>query len=614
LVDTTAIRTFTLANIGSAPLQIVSITVEGRDSPDFSVLPFDASPLQACVGVRSISIACRPTTAGPKEAVVRIRSNDTSLGTASIPLTCTSVRASWLCSADRLHFGDVGVGGMEERKLTLTCLDTGRIPSPPLFVTGEDSARFACAGNVSGLFKAGDRLELTVRCSPDRVGKAQAWLRFDDGADISPGNIVSLQGAGVASRLRLSLKEMDFGAVPVGRSRDIVITIANIGHGDARFSSVAIDTSASAVFQVTEYPAMRLAEGDSTRTTLRFTPRATGPTGASLRLAGGDSSLSDIAIPLSGFGVGPLLSTGEDRIDFGHVVYNQAVRDTLTVSNSGFLPLHLVAQEIAGPGSADLRILQPADTVLAPAAVSRVVLEYTPRAQVFEGATLRLASDDTWAAARSLPIRAIIVRWTAFADPDSLFCDTVQVHASKQKRFSLRNGSTTPTWLNGCSITGSGSSAFIVIPEDYWMETADALSIHVRFRPLAAGPASALLVLHLQDSARTYDVTVKLAGVGSGGPTGIDAVFPEAVSLGPIHPQPARAVITVPVSLLERTAIRLKISDALGRRVAVLADGLFEQGEHSFTVDTRSLPPGLYLAQLEAGNTVHLTKRFLIVR
>jgi photosystem II stability/assembly factor-like uncharacterized protein len=613
-VDTTVIRTFTLANIGSAPFQIASITIEGRDSLDFSVLPFDASPLQVRDGTHSISIACRPTAAGAKEAMLRIRSNDTSIGTASIPLTATCVRASWLCSADRLRFGDVCAGGMAERKLTLICMDTGFVPPPRLFVAGEDSARFTSSGPASGLYQAGDRIDETIRFSPDRLGTAEALLRFADGGGIAPRSIVTMEGTGVPSRLKLSLKDVDFGAVPVGRSKDIEVRIGNIGTGDARFSLLTIDTSASAVFQVTAFPAMRIAEGDSTRMTIRFTPRATGSTGTSLRLVSGDSTLSDIMIPLSGFGIGPLLSTGRDTIDFGYVVYDRTVRDTVIVSNTGYLPLHVVGQAITGPDSADLRIVQAADAILAPAAVSLVVLEYTPRVRAYEGAMLRLESDATWAATRTLPIRAFIVRWSAFADTDSLFCDTVQVHASKQKRISLRNGSTTPTWLSGLSITGSGASAFTAFPDDYWMETADALSIHVRFRPLAVGPASALLVLHLQDSARTYNVTVKLAGVGSGGPTGIDAVFPEAVSLGPIHPQPASAVITVPVSLLERAAIRLIISNALGRRVAVLADGLFEQGEHSFTVDTRSLPPGLYLAQLDAGGAVHLTKRLLVVR
>ena len=49
--------------------------------------------------------------------------------------------------------------------------------------------------------------------------------------------------------------------------------------------------------------------------------------------------------------------------------------------------------------------------------------------------------------------------------------------------------------------------------------------------------------------------------------------------------------------------VRLLLFDALGREVAVLADGARAAGEHTVTVDAARLVPGLYLARLDAAST-----------
>lgn len=73
----------------------------------------------------------------------------------------------------------------------------------------------------------------------------------------------------------------------------------------------------------------------------------------------------------------------------------------------------------------------------------------------------------------------------------------------------------------------------------------------------------------------------------------------------------------VPFSLPEAADVRLVVYDALGREVAVLADGTHEAGRHTATFEGGTLAPGVYLARLvvetEAGPNV-LTRRFTVAR
>ena len=73
-----------------------------------------------------------------------------------------------------------------------------------------------------------------------------------------------------------------------------------------------------------------------------------------------------------------------------------------------------------------------------------------------------------------------------------------------------------------------------------------------------------------------------------------------------LAPNPARGRLGVRFSVTEPGPVRLAVHDALGREVAVLADGPRQPGEHEVNVRLAGLPAGIYLARLrtEAGTIV----------
>jgi ELWxxDGT repeat protein len=91
------------------------------------------------------------------------------------------------------------------------------------------------------------------------------------------------------------------------------------------------------------------------------------------------------------------------------------------------------------------------------------------------------------------------------------------------------------------------------------------------------------------------------------------ASVPLSVRLHAPHPNPASSEATITFDISEASSVRVEVFDVLGRRVAVLTDGIVAVGEHAVTWDAGSLPSGLYLVRLTVGDTVQ-TQRLTLAR
>ncbi len=74
---------------------------------------------------------------------------------------------------------------------------------------------------------------------------------------------------------------------------------------------------------------------------------------------------------------------------------------------------------------------------------------------------------------------------------------------------------------------------------------------------------------------------------------------------------PASAVATIRFGLPEEAHVRLGILDILGRHVARLVEARLPAGWHEARWSPRGLPPGVYLARLEAGGATASSKIIL---
>ena len=91
------------------------------------------------------------------------------------------------------------------------------------------------------------------------------------------------------------------------------------------------------------------------------------------------------------------------------------------------------------------------------------------------------------------------------------------------------------------------------------------------------------------------------------------APSPNATALHPVYPNPLVGEGTVRFALPSAQAATLAVYDVLGRRVAVLAEGVRGAGEHRVSFDAAALPSGVYVVRLEAGGA-SLARPFTVVR
>ncbi len=89
--------------------------------------------------------------------------------------------------------------------------------------------------------------------------------------------------------------------------------------------------------------------------------------------------------------------------------------------------------------------------------------------------------------------------------------------------------------------------------------------------------------------------------------------LPAAFGLAPAYPNPARDQAALALALPEAGPVAVAVYDALGRRVAVLAEGEREAGTHRLVLDGSSLPSGTYLVRAVGAGTA-VTQRVTLVR
>ena len=88
--------------------------------------------------------------------------------------------------------------------------------------------------------------------------------------------------------------------------------------------------------------------------------------------------------------------------------------------------------------------------------------------------------------------------------------------------------------------------------------------------------------------------------------------LPDVLALA-AYPNPARQRATLAVEVPEAGMLRVSLYDALGREVAVLADGERPAGRHEIVVQVSSLPAGLYVVRAQAGSET-ITRTITVVR
>jgi len=90
------------------------------------------------------------------------------------------------------------------------------------------------------------------------------------------------------------------------------------------------------------------------------------------------------------------------------------------------------------------------------------------------------------------------------------------------------------------------------------------------------------------------------------------ALMPKDFSLVQNYPNPFNPSTQIAFSLPTASTVKLEVFDLLGRRVALLADGMLNAGYHTRLFDGSDLSSGMYLYRIQAGDFIQVKKMMLL--
>lgn len=528
--------------------------------------------------------------------------------------------------AQPLDFGTVPVGVPRTGALQLENVGTGAVEL--LGLAGAEGLvgpehRFEL-GPLTGTVEAGATLELPVTFTPltEQAEPVTASVRLETSAD---GVTARLSGRGAGSALELSPAAVDFGAVALGTTRVLALSVENVLATplelrvplDARGHALIAPTSGAGGF-VLRSPVEadgslipgdnRLQPGASITLQLEYTPStaASREDRATLTLLPCESSACAVVVALRGEPRAVPLTCEPAPLAL-RAALGEVARATARCTNSTAQPVQLAGWRVVGDVRGELDTDEvSSSTLLAPGDTVDIGLTFAPTGMRGARLPAELEVDSADASTRR-PLATTRLRLepvagraiAAVGDP----CDAgeVPLGVAASCTTTVRNVGDEPLELGGLRLDGDG--AFTVLAAPAALAPGDRGTIEVGFRPQGTGEARATLHLGALD-ARGQEATIPVRGVGiDTTPCTLD-FSPGSVEFGLVTVGDARLarvdVVNAGAAACEIAAVRFSSPDPAFSLERGAGRGRLEPGEaRALEVAFAPRADGLVFAGLE---------------
>jgi photosystem II stability/assembly factor-like uncharacterized protein len=278
---TSAFKSVTLKNSGTATLTISSIAITGTNSGDFLETSTTCASSLAVGKTCLIKVEFKPTTTGARSAAISITDNAAG-SPQQVPLSGTGTTAK--LSPTPVNFGTVALGVTSAvKKVTLTNVGTTTLTITSIAVTGTEAADFpetatTCAASLA----AAKSCTVSLTFKPSTTGSRSASLTVTDNASGSPQQ-VPLSGVGTTASL--SPTSLNFGTVTVGTTSSAkTVTLKNVGTTAITITSITLTGTNPGDFKQTPTCVGSLAASASCTMSVTFKPTTTGVRHATIKV------------------------------------------------------------------------------------------------------------------------------------------------------------------------------------------------------------------------------------------------------------------------------------------------------------------------------------------
>ncbi len=229
----------------------------------------------------TIGVRCRPQSAGAHNAQLLVGTNTFQLLSVPVTLQCTGaataapalgvnpttiaipgpVDVDAATASVTIHLDNTGGSTLVVTDVRIVDVDTGAAEDWSYAAAG------TCSGQISGTCSMGpgDKVAINATFDPSAIGRRRAVLlvSYHDTLDRTIEIPLDATGEGVALRRLAPALSLTFGSVPVGRTSQLPIVVANDGNRDA---NVQLSLTSATTPPFTISPA-------STTTVVPTTPR-----------------------------------------------------------------------------------------------------------------------------------------------------------------------------------------------------------------------------------------------------------------------------------------------------------------------------------------------------
>ena len=357
LGTTSAAKSVTVSNSGSALLSLAGLTLTGTAAGDFTRAGSCTSATTLAAGAScSVAFTFTPGALGARSATLTIAS-DAANGDAVLSLAGTgaAVPAPGVAlTPATIAFGSQTIGvASTAHGVTLANTGSGTLTLSGISATSGFGVTHDCGTSLA----PGARCTLAVVFTPAAAGSVSGSISVASNAAGSP-HTVGLSGTGVVAAPTLAwvpaATTLDFGDASVGGAPAArTLTLLNQGPGSTTLSQIRLAGANAADFSLgsagTCTPTSTLTQGATCTLALAFQPGAAGPRSATLQVAASGSAPPDMA--LSGNGTAPAapaLEVVPTALGFSVAAgVDPAPPQTLSLKSSGSAVLHVDAVRIA---------------------------------------------------------------------------------------------------------------------------------------------------------------------------------------------------------------------------------------------------------------------------
>ncbi len=381
-------RTVTVTNIGRYPLAITQLAIIGAHADAFQL----AAPSGIEVGAGESFDVVVTLLPGDELDITdaRLIAESNSIQPRSVELRGLRAVPGVALSSTSVEFGDVRVGEVSNQVLTIRNATGLPVEVRGLSLSGPAQADFTIVSVSEQLpttLQGGEEVVVTLRFVPTEAGDKFARLYVETNTGQAE---VQLYGRAVAPGVALSAQTLNFGSLPVGRSREMSLSITNTGTAPLVVYSVKVEGEDAEMFRADNTVGFTLQPGASQTVRVTFTPLSSGLKYAFLRFVTDEYGV--ISATLMGIGGAPEISVAS-TLDFGEVTPNSFRELQLTVTNNGDAPLEISEALIVGPAQDEFNIQTPTPILIASGSTGMLTIRFAPTTGGEKQATLRLINN-----------------------------------------------------------------------------------------------------------------------------------------------------------------------------------------------------------------------------